>query len=165
MLAEHFASRLDGQLASLQGLTEGASPTRLSATPSSDKWSAATNVVHIGRYHEVFIERVQQIRTEDTPDMGRYRAADDPGFAEWLRLPFDEVMARLSRRRSRLRELLVELDMSEWQRAGRHPVFGAMTLTEWVDFFLVHEAHHLYVIRLRLHSVSGEEAVGRALDE
>ena len=37
-------------------------------------------------------------------------------------------------------------------RVGVHPVFGLMTIPLWLEFFLLHEAHHLYVV---LHRVRG----------
>jgi Protein of unknown function (DUF1569) len=34
-------------------------------------------------------------------------------------------------------------------RVGHHPAFGALNLRQWVQFFLMHEAHHLYVALVR----------------
>lgn len=31
-------------------------------------------------------------------------------------------------------------------RTGTHPVFGTMTITQWLNFFLLHEANHLFTI-------------------
>jgi hypothetical protein len=33
---------------------------------------------------------------------------------------------------------------------GIHPLFGEMSLALWVEFFLLHEAHHLYIVMTRL---------------
>jgi hypothetical protein len=35
-------------------------------------------------------------------------------------------------------------------RVGIHPLFGDMSLALWVEFFLLHEVHHLYVVMTRL---------------
>ena len=43
---------------------------------------------------------------------------------------------------ARLRSLSEE----DFQRTGIHPKFGEMNLSLWLEFFLVHEAHHLYVV-------------------
>ena len=29
---------------------------------------------------------------------------------------------------------------------GHHPKYGALTLVEWTEFFLLHEAHHLFTL-------------------
>ena len=31
-------------------------------------------------------------------------------------------------------------------KTGTHPAFGQMTLMQWLNFFLLHEAHHLFTI-------------------
>jgi hypothetical protein len=33
-------------------------------------------------------------------------------------------------------------------RKGFHPSFGALTIPQWLEFFLLHEAHHLYTAML-----------------
>jgi hypothetical protein len=38
------------------------------------------------------------------------------------------------------------LTEEDFARTGVHPKFGAMSLSLWLEFFLVHEAHHLYVV-------------------
>ena len=31
-------------------------------------------------------------------------------------------------------------------KTGVHPKFGLLTVTGWTEFFLLHEAHHLYTL-------------------
>ena len=49
MLADHFAARLDGQLASLQAQFDAASSNQLTGHSQSGKWSAADNLAHLDR--------------------------------------------------------------------------------------------------------------------
>src|SRR6201993_1513189 len=51
--------------------------------PPSGKWSACENLAHLGRYHEIFLERLERILTERNPAFERYRAEDDPGWEAW----------------------------------------------------------------------------------
>jgi hypothetical protein len=44
----------------------------------------------------------------------------------------------------------VGLEPHDYTRVGIHSSFGEMNLSLWLQFFLVHEAHHLYVILQRL---------------
>ena len=37
------------------------------------------------------------------------------------------------------------LSPAETARTGLHPTFGEMDVTAWLEFFLLHEAHHLYI--------------------
>jgi DinB superfamily len=142
--------RLKTQLASVDVLFAGASPERIDRRPASGKWSARENLAHIGRYHEIFLERVRRILAETSPQFARYRAEEDPGWQEWASKPFEEVRNQLSALRMKLIDRIAGLQAPDYARVGVHSAFGAMTLSLWVEFFLVHEAHHLYVILQRI---------------
>jgi uncharacterized damage-inducible protein DinB len=142
--------RLKTQLASLDVLFADASSERIDRRPASGKWSARENLAHIGRYHEIFLERLRRILAETSPQFARYRAEDDPGWQEWASKPFEEVRNQLSALRMNLIDTIAGLQASDYARVGVHSAFGEMTLSLWVEFFLVHEAHHLYVILQRI---------------
>ncbi len=110
------------------------------------KWSAHENLAHLARYHQIFLERIDRILAEDAPIFGRYRAEDDPEWPSWASLPSQQVLVRLSGMRTKLMAKLRSLSESDFLRTGVHPKFGAMNLSLWLEFFLVHEAHHLYVV-------------------
>lgn len=74
--------RLRTQLASIDFLFAGASPQRIDRRPASGTWSARENLAHLGRYQEVFLERLNLILTESSPQFARYRAEEDPGWRE-----------------------------------------------------------------------------------
>ena len=147
---ESQLARLKTQLASVGVLFAGASPERIDRRPASGKWSARENLAHIGRYHEIFLERLRRILAEASPQLARYRAEEDPGWAEWASKPFEEIGSQLTDLRVKLIDEVAGLQASDYARAGIHPAFGEMSLTTWLEFFLVHEAHHLYVILQRL---------------
>jgi len=158
MTKAHFSGRLDEsqlmrlrtQLASVELLFAGANPERIDRRPESGKWSARENLAHIGRYHEIFLERLHRIVTESSPRFVRYRAEEDPGWQEWASRPIEEVRIRLTALRLNLVDRIVGLQPQDYTRVGIHSAFGEMTLSLWLEFFLVHEAHHLYVILQRL---------------
>src|SRR6266571_8982949 len=80
------------------------------------------------------------------PALPSYRAEDDPEWQSWSSLPTQQVLARLSSMRTKLMARLRSLSEEDFERTGVHPKFGAMSLSLWLEFFLVHEAHHLYVV-------------------
>jgi hypothetical protein len=108
----------------------------------------------LGRYHEIFRQRLARMRAEDAPSLGRYRAPDDPGFAAWAALPFAEILTRLTRVRAQLADDVRSLEPADLERRGSHPLFGTITMAGWLDFFLVHEAHHHYTMLIRLHEAA-----------
>jgi len=142
--------RLKAQLASVEVLFAGASPERIDRRPASGKWSARENLAHIGRYHEIFLERLRRILAETSPQFARYRAEEDPGWQEWASKPLEVVRSQLAALRLKLIDRIASLQAFDYARVGIHRVFGEMTLSLWLEFFLVHEAHHLYVILQRM---------------
>jgi len=142
--------RLKTQLASLDVLFADASSERTDRRPASGKWSARENLAHIGRYHEIFLERLRRILAETSPQFARYRAEEDPGWHEWASKPLEVVRSQLTALRMKLIEKIAGLQASDYARVGIHSAFGEMTLSLWLEFFLVHEAHHLYVILQRI---------------
>lgn len=153
MLPQSSAVRLSTQLDALPLLLDDAGPEKMRRRSPSGKWSAHENLAHLARYHQVFMERLRRILSEDKPCFPRYRAEEDPEWAQYPPLATDEVVRRLRSLRGELIELVNRLSPAELRRVGVHPAFGEMTLEQWVEFFLLHEAHHLYVVIRRLRGV------------
>jgi uncharacterized damage-inducible protein DinB len=118
----------------------------LSEKPVSGKWSAHEQLAHLARYHQIFLQRIDRILTEDMPEFSRYRAEDDPEWPAWATLPTSQLLVRISSMRSKLMARLRSLSEEDFARTGVHPKFGTMSLSLWLEFFLVHEAHHLYAV-------------------
>ncbi len=148
--AGDFVRRLNEQQQSLLRLLGEPPLDALSRQPSSGAWSAREHLAHLGRYHEVFRERLARMRAEDAPNVGRYRAPDDPGFAAWSSLPYANIMSRSALIRSQLLDDVRSLTALDLARRGSHPLLGEVTIADWLDFFLVHEAHHNYTLLVRL---------------
>lgn len=109
------------------------------------KWSAHEQLAHLARYHQIFLQRIERILTEQAPAFPRYRAEEDPEWT-WASLPSQQVLVRISSMRAKLMARLRSLSEEDFQRTGIHPKFGEMSLSLWLEFFLVHEAHHLYAV-------------------
>ena len=67
-----------------------------------------------------------------------------------------DELARISLRkhpdREKIYNLIHHLPPDKLDRIGIHPKFGKLTISEWTEFFLLHEAHHLYAIFQLAHS-------------
>jgi hypothetical protein len=142
--------RLEHQLDALALVLRNANPADLAWRPAPGRWSAHQNLAHIARHQDVLLQRLERILAEDAPRLARYVAEEDEAWPAWAALPGGEVLERL---RDGRRQLLARLDgLTEAQlaRVAEHPVFGPMAIPEWLEFFLLHEAHHLYTILGRL---------------
>ena len=139
--------RCETQLQDFLDLTlRGISIDSLNKNVAPGKWSAHDQLAHLARYHQIFLQRIERILAEQSPEFSRYRAEDDPEWPAWSGLPTQQVLARLSSMRAKLMARLHSLSEEDFERTGVHPRFGAMSLSLWLEFFLVHEAHHLYVV-------------------
>ena len=99
--------------------------------------------------------RLRRLLAEDRPALGRYRAEEDPDWPAWAALPLDEVLDRLqSPPGGADRPRAVACRRTESARTGLHPTFGEMDVAGWLDFFLLHEAHHLYTALVRVGEAS-----------
>jgi uncharacterized damage-inducible protein DinB len=140
--------RLHTQLAGLPALLERVSRPDYDVRPEG-AWSVTETVAHLARYHEIFLDRIRAILAEDQPAFAAYRAEKDPEWPAWQGLSFEDVMLRLHASRDTLIDIVEHIAPHEWTRIGRHSTFGPLTLRAWLEFFLVHEAHHLYTIATR----------------
>jgi len=150
MLTQSTLLRLETQLDVIPLLLSGATPEAVMARPASGQWSAHENLAHLARHHDVFLERLHRILGESAPQLSRYRAEEDSAWPEWSRLSTEEVLIRLEALRGEIISLIKGLSQAEENRVGIHPLFGEMSLALWIEFFLLHEAHHLYVVMTRL---------------
>ena len=142
-IPETTLTRLRTQLDCLPILLCQMSETTLDNRPIAGKWSAREHLAHLACYQGIFLSRMQRIRSEDRPRLARYRAEDDPEWPQWMALPASEILKSLRSLRTQLVSEAGQLSAREFSRIGIHPKFGEMTLGLWLEFFLLHEAHHL----------------------
>ncbi|ELR70207.1 hypothetical protein C900_03892 [Fulvivirga imtechensis AK7] len=114
--------------------------------PVPKKWSVYENLAHLVRYQQIFLERLNLILTTNTPSFDRYKAEDDPDFGNFLSHTMEELLTKLENDRKKIIAQIQGLSQEELLKTGTHPKLGVMTVVEWTEFFILHEAHHLYVI-------------------
>jgi hypothetical protein len=114
--------------------------------PDKDKWSIFENIAHLGRYHEIFLERLERIINEHDPLFPRYVADTDDGFLKWCKNDFEPLMQKFYQSRKELNDSLFSLNEHQLMRTARHPTYGKWNVNGWTQFFLLHEAHHFFTI-------------------
>ena len=149
-LSPALRDRLRTQLEVLVTVLGAASPATVAKRPATGKWSAHEHLTHLARHHELMLERLRIILNEDRPNLARYRAESDPEWERWRSLPLHEVLSLLKSQRAEIVRLVDSLDEDDLARVGIHPALGPLNVPDWLDFFLLHEAHHLYEAMLRV---------------
>jgi uncharacterized damage-inducible protein DinB len=124
----------------------GVPPEVLAHKPAARKWSASENLAHLARYHQIFLARIDRILAENVPQFPAYLADADPEWPAWSGIPTQQLLTRMTSMRAKLMAKLQSLSEEDFKRTGSHPKFGTMSLSLWLEFFLVHEAHHLYEV-------------------
>jgi uncharacterized damage-inducible protein DinB len=119
--------------------------------PANGKWSVFENVAHLGRYNEIFLGRMQEIQHKNNPAFERYVADNEEGFIQWCSKSFNLVLADFHSTRETINQFFEFLSDEELKKTGTHPKFGELTVTEWLHFYLLHEAHHLFTIFKLIH--------------
>ena len=139
-------TRLEFQHLTIRELIAGLDEQQLKQRIDPSKWSAYENMVHLASYQPVFILRLERIQHAESPAFTRYTADEDPQFYSDMQLPLPSLLAYIDERRVDLLVKLQSMSEIELSRTGLHPVFGKMNVIQWTEFFLLHEAHHLYTI-------------------
>ncbi len=145
-LSQATVSRLKQQHLSLTGLLEGLNVEQILEPGAENKWSIHQQLAHLVSYQPVFKSRLQIILETFNASFERYSADADPEFILAQRFDLTELMERLNRDRADLYLYISGMNSSELVRKGRHPVYGNLNVCQWTEFFLLHEAHHLFAI-------------------
>ena len=146
MLYSALVCRLKTQHLAVAELVKNIDEQRLNQHPEPGKWSIKDNIAHLVSYQPVFIGRVHQMLKGDTPAFNAYRADNEPDFIEAQGWPLTDLLNKLNGNRRQILELITNLPDDQLSLKGTHPKYGTMMITEWTEFFLLHEAHHLFTM-------------------
>lgn len=145
-LPSSLSTRLQYQHKSLVDLIDGLSEEQIRRQVNPGKWCVFENIVHLQTYQHEFIRRVKLILEKDNPSFERYSAESDPLFADNCHKTFREIMQDYITTRKELAAGIISFPETDYEKKGTHPLFGEMNLLQWINFFLLHEAHHLFII-------------------
>ena len=146
MISNSQHARLQHQHESVIEMTRGLDEEELRMRPATGKWSPFENIAHLSAYQPAFMERLKRIEKEDSPLFERYVAEKDPHFYECCEMDLQQLHEHLFTHRFLISNHIATLEEDTFRRIGRHPVYGELTIPKWIEFFLLHEAHHLFTI-------------------
>lgn len=110
------------------------------------KWSIFENIVHLQTYQHTFIGRMKQLLSGPTPVFTRYTAEGDPMFLDNCNKSMREIMQDLLTLRKQMVIEISSFQDADLVKTAVHPSYGKMNMIEWLNFFLLHEAHHMFTI-------------------
>ena len=138
--------RLQYQHEVLQDLVRGFTEPQLRTRVIPEKWSAYEQMAHLTAYQPMFYNRLKRIEQEEQPEFEPYVADTDPLFLDCVQRPINEILEDFTTQRFILINHLVSLPDPVLRRTGMHKKYGPLSISEWTEMFLLHEAHHLFSI-------------------
>jgi uncharacterized damage-inducible protein DinB len=145
-MLSYLSTRLQYQHKSLIEIIDGLSDEMIRRQVIPGKWSIFENIVHLQTYQHVFCDRIKKMREENNPSFPRYTADADPVFLDNCGKTIREIMGDMIMFRKEMATGRLVIHEDDLERTGTHPVFGTMNISQWLNFFLLHEAHHLFTI-------------------
>jgi len=138
--------RLNTQHLTIRKLIINLDDEIINKEPEPGKWSIHENLTHIVSYHQIFLIRMGEIIHSDNPYFDKYKTEDDPNFIKWKDFKAEELLINLEEERKKVIDVIYQFNEEELQKKGTPQKFGTMNIVEWIEFFLLHEAHHIYTI-------------------
>jgi len=155
MIYSSLTERLKNQHKTLASIIIKLNNRQLTHRANKGKWNIHENIAHLAKYQPVFIDRMRRIIAIDEPEFTAYRAEDDDEFEIYCAFTTYELLKKISSDREVIFHLITHLSPDKLERTGTHPKYGKLNILEWSEFFLLHEAHHLYTIFQLVHGVKG----------
>jgi hypothetical protein len=152
MISSSQHTRLSHQHEAIIEMTKGMPEEQLRTRPENNKWSVFENIAHLSAYQPAYIQRLKRIEKEVSPLFERYQADNDPAFFECCDMSLQQLHEHLFTHRFLIQNHISSLNEGAFTKGGRHPVYGELTIINWIEFFLLHEAHHLFTIFKLLHT-------------
>ncbi len=140
------STRLQYQHKSLLDILDGLSDEQIRKQINPGKWSIFENIVHLQTYQHMFISRIRRILEDECPSFSTYTAEADPVFHDFCTKSSREVMQDLLSIRKEFSSGILSFKETDLEREAWHSAYGKMNLVQWLNFFLLHEAHHLFTI-------------------
>ena len=157
MIYSSLTERLKNQHKTIASIIIKLNNRQLQSNPVRDKWSIHENIAHLAKYQPMFLDRMRKIVAIDEPEFAAYRAEDDDEFEIYCAFTTYELLKKISTDREVIFSLITSLPPDKLDRTGSHPKYGKLTVLEWTEFFLLHEAHHLFTIFQLAHAVPAKQ--------
>lgn len=145
-------TRLRTQHLALEDITGEISQDVLEERVREGKWTALENAAHLVAFQPVFKARLLKILNEDAPTFPPYAGDTDPRFLSYRELTNAELLAIYRKERTDLISFVDGIDPEDLSRTGKHTKYGTFNIPQWLEMFLLHEAHHLFTILQLVHT-------------
>jgi len=124
----------------LETLLLTAPPDVLEWKPAPERWSIREVMTHLVEIERLYVERVQRILQENSPELPKFTPG---GLLGGPAADAIEKLARFGSVRSELVGLVKSAPASAANRVGRHDELGTVTLAQLVNELANHDLGHV----------------------
>ena len=143
--------RLRVQHLALDEMITPVSQEQLQTEVRPGKWTAFENAAHLAAFHDVYKKRIERMLDEQAPAFEPYVWQQDAVFTNFKSMSKEALLERYIDDRNALLALVDGISEEDLQRTGVHGVYGQFSIVQWLEMFVLHEAHHLFTIFQLIH--------------
>ncbi|MBC7745412.1 MAG: DinB family protein [Flavobacterium sp.] len=145
-ISEQTLSRFSTQHKIIKYYIDGLPPEAIYKRLSSEKWSIHEIIAYMCRYQHIFFSRIKSIVSEVNPMFNIYKPDEDPEFSFTESKTTGSLLHEIYRVRQDILNELDAVKQDAGSLTGIHEVLGKMDLSQWIEFFLLHESNQLFKI-------------------
>lgn len=145
-LQEHTTERFLNQHKTIKSYIDDLPPEAIYSRLIPDKFSIHETIAYLTRYHHVFMYRLKSIIKDVNPFFEIYKPEFDPEFGFSCAKSTGSLLHEMYRLREEICTLLENAGDECSSRVGTHAALGRMTISQWTEFFLLHESAQLFKI-------------------
>ena len=142
-LIEKMAEEREKLLAEIEALSEAEAEQAPANAEGEAQWSAKEQCAHLAEMESAYRAWVERALAEDNPDVSGVRGEPVAVPLEQANSrPIAELTTQLREQRARTLELIERLRPADYERTASQPMFGALTVLQWVRSYYRHDRMH-----------------------
>jgi len=135
-------ARLRCTVAQITALLAAVSPSTIARRPAPDAWCVTEILCHLRDIEESYGDRIRFILANEEPALTQVDPERWVEERQYRRHEADAALAAYRARRHDTLALIDTLDAGQWERAGRHPSRGRLTIRKIVHSLAKHDSEH-----------------------
>ena len=165
-LVEKMTNERDSLLGQIEALSEEAAERVPSDAQGEAQWSAKEQCAHLAEMETGYRAWVERALVAENPDVAGVRGEPVAiPLEEANRHPLAALTAELRRQRERTLALVERLRPEDYDRTASQPMFGTLTVLQWLRSYYRHDRMHQAQIAGREPSYRPRFAGGREPDQ
>ncbi|MCH7811633.1 MAG: DinB family protein [Chloroflexi bacterium] len=165
-LVEKMAEERDKLLGQIEALSEGDAERTPAGAQGEAQWSAKEQCAHLAEMETAYRAWVERALENENPNVDGVRGERVAiPLEEANRRPLADLVTELRRQREKTSALIERLAPEQYDRTATQPVFGTLTVLQWLRSYYRHDRMHQAQIAGRASDYQPRFAGGREPDQ